>query len=168
MWKLTLPPKVKDFSWLLICERLQTRQRLHSFFPAVPSNCVFCNQHEESLDHLFMHCSFSQDLWLLTGLPVLPFIGIILSFTGLILSVCFQIMRNFLLKSSCFATKSGELVISRFSRTPSLQLSTLFMLLPSFLTRTTKLILLPHLDHKPFHLQHQVTSSYSSGFKTQL
>lgn len=72
MWKLNLAPKITFFNWLLICERLKTRQRLNSFTNSIPDTCVFCNNHEEFMDHLFMQCSFSQSVWLLSALPSSP------------------------------------------------------------------------------------------------
>lgn len=56
MCKLPIPSKVKFFSWFLLGERLKTRHRLHVFSPSIPFVCVLCNQHDETLDHLFIHC----------------------------------------------------------------------------------------------------------------
>lgn len=146
MWKLTLPLKVKVFSWLLICEMLKTRQRLHSFSPNVPFVCIFCNHHEESLYHLFMIYSFSQNLWRLTGLFVSP-LHWLHSFVLWLDSLRYsQIRRNCFKKKLCFAINFGELVTSLFSTMPQLQLSTLlFMLLQSRFICTTRLILLLQL-----------------------
>lgn len=72
MWKLQMPPKVKVFCWLLICECLKTIHKLHTFCPSVPSICVLCNHLGETLDHLLMNCPFSHNTWMLTGSPHVP------------------------------------------------------------------------------------------------
>lgn len=72
LWKLNLPPKVKIFSWLLICQRLKIRQQLHTFTNSILTSCVFCTNHDESLDRLFMQCAFSRSIWSIAALPSSP------------------------------------------------------------------------------------------------
>ncbi|CAL9009539.1 unnamed protein product [Prunus brigantina] len=63
MWKLNIPPKVQIFPWLLIRKRLQVRARLHRFMPQISPACPFCQNHDETIHHLFMECCFAKDVW---------------------------------------------------------------------------------------------------------
>ncbi|KAI5338965.1 hypothetical protein L3X38_018237 [Prunus dulcis] len=68
MWGLTIPPKVKIFSWLLIRKRLQLRSHLHIFLPHINPDCPLCNSHSETINHLFATCSFTQSIWSCTNM----------------------------------------------------------------------------------------------------
>ena len=54
MLKLNIPPKVKMFAWLFICERLQTRKRLSHIVINSDKMCPFCNFVDEDQKHLFL------------------------------------------------------------------------------------------------------------------
>lgn len=62
MWKLNIPHKVKVFSWLLILNRLQTRERLHKHISIICANCPICNVDGENQDHLFISCTFAKQV----------------------------------------------------------------------------------------------------------
>lgn len=140
LWKLNLPPIVKIFNWLLICERLKTRQRLHSFTDSIPANCVFCTNHEESLDQLFMQCDFAKHIWTITALPSsplhwdMPFVQWLDSLNSLL------IMKKCYLKSLPCAINFGKLGTSTFSTIIWCKLSTLCMLQQSHIISTFKQI----------------------------
>uniref|UniRef100_A0A803QPV1 Reverse transcriptase domain-containing protein n=1 Tax=Cannabis sativa TaxID=3483 RepID=A0A803QPV1_CANSA len=53
-------PKCSFILWIAIQGRLRTRERLHRFGIINDSGCVLCNAQEETCDHLFFSCSFSQ------------------------------------------------------------------------------------------------------------
>lgn len=61
--QLTLWPKVKLFSWLLMRKRFQIRSRMHKFMPHIPPDCHVCNSNHETIDHLFISCSFASNIW---------------------------------------------------------------------------------------------------------
>lgn len=63
MWSLTLPPKVKLFSWLLIRKRLQVRSHLYKFLPNINPECPLCKNHMETINHLFFECQFAVNIW---------------------------------------------------------------------------------------------------------
>lgn len=63
MWKQVLPPKLKLFSWSLIKGKLQTRKKLSKFIPNINTQCPMCNNHEEEIDHLFLHCHYAKQVW---------------------------------------------------------------------------------------------------------
>ena len=72
-WKLPVPFKVKSFLWKLFLNRLPTidniRQRSNL---TLFSKCGFCNQHEETLHHLFLDCfKIKRSWWHFTALPTM-------------------------------------------------------------------------------------------------
>ena len=50
-------------TWLLVLDRIPTRDRLISWGINVDANCLLCNSMPESRNHLFFSCSFSFQLW---------------------------------------------------------------------------------------------------------
>lgn len=65
LWKSCSQLKHKIFFWLLIMNRLNTREMLlrKSFF-IEDYTCPVCNTFTlESRDHLFFHCRFAQHCW---------------------------------------------------------------------------------------------------------
>ena len=65
IWKISIPNKVKVFSWLLILKKLNTQDLLQKrqFFLSVSSNwCVMCRTESESVNHLFLHCHMRHRL----------------------------------------------------------------------------------------------------------
>jgi len=65
IWKSACQPKHKVFAWLLLKDRLSTRNILRRKQMNIASfNCEFCLQAiEETVDHLFWHCAFAQQCW---------------------------------------------------------------------------------------------------------
>ncbi|XP_058216740.1 uncharacterized protein LOC131327608 [Rhododendron vialii] len=49
--------------WLVVLHRLSTKDRLLSWGMNVEDGCVLCNNGQESHEHLFFHCVFSQSVW---------------------------------------------------------------------------------------------------------
>ncbi|XP_062114812.1 uncharacterized protein LOC133827425 [Humulus lupulus] len=54
-------PKHSFMLWIVVQDRLKTRDRLRRFNISEESSCILCNGAEESVAHLFFDCSFSQD-----------------------------------------------------------------------------------------------------------
>jgi hypothetical protein len=65
IWKSPCLPKHKFFFWLLLQDRLNTRDLLlRKKFQLQSSKCVLCMENEEeTLAHLFFSCDFSQVIW---------------------------------------------------------------------------------------------------------
>jgi hypothetical protein len=65
IWKSCRQGKVKVFFWLLLNDRLNTRNFLRRKRFHIPSvHCVLCNHDsEETLKHLFFECEFAQSYW---------------------------------------------------------------------------------------------------------
>lgn len=66
IWKSKCTAKLKFFCWLLFSDRLNTRNMLRRRKYVLNSgyNCMLCTDNvEETLEHLFFHCSFSKQCW---------------------------------------------------------------------------------------------------------
>lgn len=67
IWKSSCTMKVKVFGWLLLIDRLNTRDMLDRKFYAPQGSdltCVLCSFGErETLEHLFFSCPFCTDRW---------------------------------------------------------------------------------------------------------
>ena len=78
LWKSSCQNKHKVFFWLLLKDRLSTRNLLRRKTMVLDSyECEFCNSgQEETLEHLFLRCPFATACWTLIHLHVLPQISI--------------------------------------------------------------------------------------------
>jgi hypothetical protein len=66
IWKSKLWPKLKVFAWLLLVDRLNTRNMLkrRHFNIGNDYSCPLCSSGvEETLEHLFFSCPFSTSCW---------------------------------------------------------------------------------------------------------
>ena len=65
LWKSACQNKHKVFFWLLLKDRLSSRDILRRRSMVLPDyNCVFCiNPPAETTEHLFLHCTFAQSCW---------------------------------------------------------------------------------------------------------
>ena len=63
VWFKDRIPKHAFISWVVTWNRLHARYRLRSWGLGIPPDCVLCNGHHESRDHLFFECSYSQAVW---------------------------------------------------------------------------------------------------------
>jgi hypothetical protein len=71
IWKSRCTPRIKFFAWLVLVDRLNTKdmlQRRHLHIQDGP-NCVMCNTGDlETIDHLLFQCPFAQDCWARIGI----------------------------------------------------------------------------------------------------
>jgi hypothetical protein len=63
IWKNHAPPRVKFFGWLLVQERIQSRDNLSLKNIVDDSCCEICQATEETADHIVAHCPFAQEFW---------------------------------------------------------------------------------------------------------
>ncbi|KAK2398440.1 putative mitochondrial protein [Trifolium repens] len=63
IWRLKIPPKVKDLMWRMCRNVVPTRKRLQDKGVQCPLTCVSCSESEEDLDHICFHCPFSVQVW---------------------------------------------------------------------------------------------------------
>ncbi|TVU06152.1 hypothetical protein EJB05_49350, partial [Eragrostis curvula] len=71
IWKSKCMPKIKFFIWLVLKDRVNTRNMLRRRNHHLESgyNCVLCHQDtEETLYHLFFDCTFSTSCWFSIGI----------------------------------------------------------------------------------------------------
>jgi hypothetical protein len=69
VWKSKCVMKQKVFAWLLMIDRLNTRDMLCRRQFHIPNDkCVVCNQIRETRDHLFFECTLSQKCWTILGI----------------------------------------------------------------------------------------------------
>ena len=77
LWNCTCQPRHKIFFWLLLKDRINTRNILRrKNCPLDDFSCLLCDQDmEETVHHLFWNCSFAQQCWGLIcplSMPNLP------------------------------------------------------------------------------------------------
>jgi len=62
MWKLSVPPRIHIFLWLLGSNKLLTRDNLSKRKDLSDKTCLFCND-PESIHHLFFDCCVAIFVW---------------------------------------------------------------------------------------------------------
>jgi hypothetical protein len=73
LWECFCQPKHKVFFWLLLKDRLSTRNILRRKNMHLDSyNCVLCPLLTEgTVEHLFLGCQFAKECWALIGITIL-------------------------------------------------------------------------------------------------
>jgi hypothetical protein len=59
IWRLKVPPKIKNLVWRICRNVVPTRRRLQEKGVQCPLGCVICSDSEEDLDHICFNCPFS-------------------------------------------------------------------------------------------------------------
>jgi hypothetical protein len=72
IWKIPLPTRVRNFMWRLAHDIIPTRCTLRRRGVSLDVVCPLCFDKEESSQHLFMLCSFSQKVWFPSPHGILP------------------------------------------------------------------------------------------------
>jgi len=68
IWRLEVPPKVKNLIWRMCRGCLPTRVRLQDKGVQYPTNCVSCDGLHKDLAHICFECPFTVQVWRRTGL----------------------------------------------------------------------------------------------------
>ena len=63
IWKLNIPPKIKQFMWRITKDGLPTKGKLEQRHISVPTQCEFCNQTYEDFYHLFVSCQNTRNIF---------------------------------------------------------------------------------------------------------
>ncbi|KAK3219658.1 hypothetical protein Dsin_013628 [Dipteronia sinensis] len=65
IWQGICPPKVENFVWQLLKERVMVRQVIQRLYRSLVFNleCPLCNKEEESPSHLFLTCRWAWIIW---------------------------------------------------------------------------------------------------------
>lgn len=70
-WKLSIPPKFKNFLWRVLHDCLPTLEILGRKFVDVHPICQVCKLSRETLDHILMVCLFAANCWHLSNTHLL-------------------------------------------------------------------------------------------------
>ena len=62
IWKYEIPLKLKCFMWFVLENRISTCDILLRKGWVGPNKCCLCMNDEESIDHIFMFCSFVRNI----------------------------------------------------------------------------------------------------------
>jgi hypothetical protein len=62
LWKSKLPQKIKIFIWLVVRNKILTKDNLKKRNWNGSQACCFCG-YDESTDHLFFHCPIARYVW---------------------------------------------------------------------------------------------------------
>jgi hypothetical protein len=62
LWKMKVPLKIKIFMWFVHRKEILTKDNLIKRNWQGSSKCCFCD-HEETVQHLFIHCPFAKIVW---------------------------------------------------------------------------------------------------------
>ena len=63
VWFKKRIPKHAFITWLLVWDRMKTRDKLIAWGINVPASCLLCGHMNESTTHLFFECDYSNDVW---------------------------------------------------------------------------------------------------------
>ena len=63
IWKLNVPPKVRNFLWRACSGCLPTRENLHKKRVRVDEKCEVCCHHFETICHVLWECPFARNIW---------------------------------------------------------------------------------------------------------
>lgn len=63
IWNKFIPPSKSLVAWRLLYGRLPTEDELQKRGCTTVSVCCFCYQNQESMEHIFFHCSYARSLW---------------------------------------------------------------------------------------------------------
>ncbi|XP_048495896.1 uncharacterized protein LOC125495273 [Beta vulgaris subsp. vulgaris] len=65
LWSELVPHRIEIFTWFAVLRKLNTKDKLGrlGIIPSSNTNCIFCMNHMETHEHLFLTCVFSRKLW---------------------------------------------------------------------------------------------------------
>jgi hypothetical protein len=63
IWRTWAPPRCKFFTWLASLNRCWTADRLARRGLDYPSQCLLCDQEEETIHHILVGCVISREVW---------------------------------------------------------------------------------------------------------
>ena len=63
VWKAKIPRRVAFFMWTVVHGQILTFNNLMLRGHILVNRCCMCHRNEETMDHLLLHCSVAQSLW---------------------------------------------------------------------------------------------------------
>uniref|UniRef100_A0A2N9FJC4 laccase n=1 Tax=Fagus sylvatica TaxID=28930 RepID=A0A2N9FJC4_FAGSY len=64
LWKLKLPHKILTFTWKILHHALPLKTELNKRGINCANTCSLCNSTTETMEHIFLQCSFARAVWL--------------------------------------------------------------------------------------------------------
>ena len=63
VWTPGLIPKINIFFWLIMQDKILTLDNLINRGQYILNWCILCKDNLESIDHMFIHCPYSLEVW---------------------------------------------------------------------------------------------------------
>ena len=63
VWNLVVPPKIGFFTWEVAWGKVLTLDQLKRRGMTFANRCFLCEEDEEFIDHLLIHCKGAKMLW---------------------------------------------------------------------------------------------------------
>ena len=63
IWNSSVQPKVNFFPWEAAWGKVLTLDQVQKRGWALANRCYLCQTHEETIDHLLLHCEETRDVW---------------------------------------------------------------------------------------------------------
>ena len=63
IWNPVVPPKIGIFTWEAVWGKVLTLDNLKRRGVAFANRCFLCEEDEETIDHLLIHCKSAKMLW---------------------------------------------------------------------------------------------------------
>lgn len=64
LWQLAIWPKLQLFAWRTLLDKLPTRAHQGGWDASISHLCPICRTEDETVNHLFVRCSFAKSLWI--------------------------------------------------------------------------------------------------------
>lgn len=64
IWNMETTPAVKIFIWNVAHTILPNSMWVAAILPDIDTKCKLCNEGQESLTHLFLHCNYASQVWM--------------------------------------------------------------------------------------------------------
>ena len=63
VWNPVVPPKIEVFAWETAWGKVLTLDQLKRRGMTFANRCFLCDEDEENIDHLVIHCKSAKMLW---------------------------------------------------------------------------------------------------------
>ncbi|XP_026378266.1 uncharacterized protein LOC113272675 [Papaver somniferum] len=63
IWNLQVSPSIKMFVWKLANSILPNSMQVAAILPNINKTCQLCNEHNETMTHMFLECKFVTQVW---------------------------------------------------------------------------------------------------------
>jgi len=72
IWSRTTPPRVQFFGWLLVHDRVQSKENLHKKKIVDDAVCDLCGHDAKTTTHLLFKCPMASSFWRALGIQIPP------------------------------------------------------------------------------------------------